>query len=177
MFSGQTQCKGCLLTPRRLFGAERRAIGDLPLVPRKTTNAWIGIEDEIANAERSQIDRAIWHNISADLEANAMEGMTAEQRRGIRLRAAWLAHKFVVGRQKSLTLTCDECGFDPAQLIKGTPVRARSLLDVHHRNPLEEGVRITTLADFALLCPTCHRFEHSLLRARRRTGLAPRTLS
>jgi 5-methylcytosine-specific restriction protein A len=154
-------------TLRPLNDDERRAIGDLPLVPRKTTNAWIGIEDEIANAERSQIDKAIWRNINADLEANAMEGMTAEQKHGIGLRAAWLAQKFVMGRQKSSTLTCDECGFDPAQLIKGTPVRARSLLDVHHRKALEEGVRITTLADFALLCPTCHRFEHSLLRARR----------
>jgi 5-methylcytosine-specific restriction protein A len=125
----------------------------------------------IANAERSQIDKRIWHNIKADLETNAMEGLSAEQRHGIRLKAAWIAQKFVIGRQRSATLTCDECGLDPAHLIKGTPVRAQSLLDVHHRKPLEKGVRVTTMADLALLCPTCHRFEHSLLRANRRSGL------
>jgi hypothetical protein len=43
-------------------------------------------------------------------------------------------------------------------------VRPRSLLDVHHRHPLYEGSRVTTFADFALLRPTGHRFEHALLR-------------
>ncbi len=79
--------------------------------------------------------------------------MTEEQRSGIRLRAAWLAHDFVKGRQRTSTFTCDECGFDPIARTNGTPVRPRSLLDVHHLHPLEEGIRVTTLADFALLCP------------------------
>jgi type I restriction enzyme, R subunit len=40
-------------------------------------------------------------------------------------------------------------------------------------DPLDEGVRYTTLLDFSLLCPTCHRFVHALARARRRRlGLA-----
>jgi 5-methylcytosine-specific restriction protein A len=70
----------------------------------------------------------------------------------------------VLRRQKAGTLICDRCSFDPAALINGAPVRPRSLLDVHHLRPLEEGVRVTTLADFGLFCPTCHRFEHALLR-------------
>ena len=86
----------------------------------------------------------------------------------LRVRAtsnAWIAHKFVMHRQRTGTLTCDKCPFDPAALVNGTGVRPRTLLDVHHLHPLEEGRRVTTLADFALLCPTCHRFEHALLRA------------
>jgi 5-methylcytosine-specific restriction enzyme A len=154
-------------TLRPLNDNERAEIAKLPITARNTTNAWIGIEDEITNAERSDINKEIMRNIDADLKRNAMEGMTAEQKRGVRIRAAWLAQKFVIRRQTSSTLTCDQCGFDPINRVKGTPVRARSLLDVHHRSPLEEGVRVTTLADFILLCPTCHRFEHRMIQASR----------
>jgi hypothetical protein len=55
---------------------------------------------------------------------------------------AWLAHKFVMHREKSGTLTCDRCPFDPATLVNGTGVRPRSLLDVDHLHPLEEGQRV-----------------------------------
>lgn len=37
-------------------------------------------------------------------------------------------------------------------------------LDVHHKYPLDDGLRQTTLADFCLLCPNCHRFVHALMR-------------
>jgi 5-methylcytosine-specific restriction protein A len=94
-----------------------------------------------------------------------MEGISEERRAQFRRRAAWLAHKFVKARQAAGTLVCDKCPFDPATLIAGTAVRPRQLLDVHHLYPMAEGVRVTTVADFALLCPTCHRFEHALLRA------------
>jgi 5-methylcytosine-specific restriction enzyme A len=151
-------------TLRPLNDNERAAIADLPLVPRNTTNAWIGIEDEVTAAERSNINKRIARDIELDLKAAAMEGMSAEQRTKVRLRAAWLAQKFVLQRQKANSLTCDICHFDPTDLINGAPIRPRSLLDVHHLHPLEEGTRVTTLADFTLLCPTCHRFEHALLR-------------
>jgi 5-methylcytosine-specific restriction protein A len=153
-------------TLRPLIDNERAAIADLPLLPRATANAWIGIEDEIAAAERSEVDKKIARDIELDLKATAMEGMTEEQRAKVRLRAAWLAHKFVLQRQKAGRLTCDKCNFDPNALINGAAIRPRSLLDVHHLHPLEEGRRVTTLADFGLLCPTCHRFEHAMLRAK-----------
>jgi 5-methylcytosine-specific restriction enzyme A len=151
-------------TLRPLNDEERAAIEELPLVPRVTLNAWIGIEDEIVAAERCEIDKKIARDIEIDLKGVAMEGMSTEQRTKIRLRSAWLAQKFVIQRQKAGTLTCDKCSFDPTTLINGTAVRPRSLLDVHHKHPLDEGVRVTTLADFSLLCPTCHRFEHAMLR-------------
>jgi 5-methylcytosine-specific restriction protein A len=152
-------------TLRPLNDSERAAIADLPIAPRSTINAWIAIEGEIAAAKGSVIDKRIVANIEADLRATAMEGMTAEQRAKVRLRAAWLAQKFIRQRQKAGKLTCDKCNFDPTHLISGTMVKPRSLLDVHHLHPLDEGIRVTTLADFALLCPTCHRFEHALLKA------------
>jgi 5-methylcytosine-specific restriction protein A len=117
-------------------------------------------------AERSEIDSRIAREIDRDLGSKAAEGMTVEQWTKVRLRAAWLAQRFVRERQKDNSLKCDDCGFDPASRINGTPVKARSLLDVHHLHPLEEGRRVTTLADFRLLCPTCHRLEHALIRAR-----------
>jgi 5-methylcytosine-specific restriction enzyme A len=152
-------------TLRPLNVEERAALANLPLLPRQTSNAWIAIDDEIAAAERSQVDKKISREIGFDLNANAMEGMTAEQAKKIRMRAAWLAHKFVVQRQKSGTLICDDCGFDPATRTNGSVVRPRELLDVHHPHPMDEGVRVTTLADLALLCPNCHRLAHALLRA------------
>ncbi len=152
-------------TLRPINDEERVSIADLPLVHRASSNAWIGIEDDLAAAERSPIEKKIFDNIDIDLKATAMEGMTEEQRAKVRLRAAWLAQRFVFKRQKAGALTCDNCLFDPMHLIKDALIRPRSLLDVHHMHPLDEGSRITTLADFALLCPTCHRYEHALRRA------------
>jgi 5-methylcytosine-specific restriction protein A len=83
----------------------------------------------------------------------------------LRIRAAWVADKFILQRQRAGKLCCDRCGFDPSTRADLSGVRARTLLDVHHKNPLEEGKRYTrpTELDFALYCPTCHRIEHALL--------------
>lgn len=53
---------------------------------------------------------------------------------------------------------------DPKIVLDPKIVNPRSLLDVHHKNPLDEGERYTTIRDFALLCPTCHRVEHQRLK-------------
>src|SRR6266567_8827622 len=78
---------------------------------------------------------------------------------------------YLRGRIRAKTLHCDECGFDPATRVDIQIIRPRSLLDVHHKRPLEEGVRYTTAADFKLLCPTCHRIEHARLKASRRASV------
>jgi 5-methylcytosine-specific restriction protein A len=80
--------------------------------------------------------------------ATAMEGIAAGQRAKVRLRAAWLAQKSVRHRQKAGQLTCDKCIFDPLHMISGTTVKARSLLDVHHLHPLDEGTRVPSLRAF-----------------------------
>lgn len=48
---------------------------------------------------------------------------------------------------------CMRCGLVP---------RVESQLDVHHRNPIAEGERRTTLDDLAVLCANCHRLVHSV---------------
>ena len=151
-------------TLRLLNDEERQAIASLPLAFRPAANAWIAIEDDIKKAERSHIESRIKANIEKDLGASAFEGMTEEQWKKTRLRAAWLAQRFIFERQQTKRLHCDECNFDPASRIGGTGLTPRSLLDVHHMHPLEEGKRLTTFADFRLLCPICHRMEHALMR-------------
>jgi 5-methylcytosine-specific restriction protein A len=36
------------------------------------------------------------------------------------------------------------------------------LFDAHHLEPLATGIRVTRVDDFAVLCPTCHRWAHQL---------------
>ena len=151
-------------TLRPLNDAEQASLADLDLEPVTANNAWIAIEDEFQNAELSDIPKQTERDIERDLAGNALEGMTEERKAKVRKRAAWLADRFVRARMKAGTLTCDECGFDPAQCFPGGGVRPRSLIDVHHKHPLEEGVRYTTVRDFALLCPTCHRIEHARMK-------------
>src|SRR5262245_59125411 len=113
-------------------------------------------------AEQSQINPETIKLINGDIALAALEGMTEEQKTMVRKRAAWLADRFIRRRARTGHLTCDNCGFDPTSKIVNTTVMARSLLDVHHMNPLDEGVRYTTEADFCLVCPNCHRFMHRL---------------
>ncbi len=152
-------------TLRPLNDDERARIADLEIEPLRAENAWIGIADEIAMAERSQISSQLQNQIDRDLALSAMEGMTEEQKRKIRKRAAWLAERYARQRTRESRLLCDDCGFDPQSRTLGTGVKPRSILDVHHKNPLDEGVRVTTLSDFCLLCPNCHRFAHALARS------------
>ncbi len=156
---------------RELNDRQREAIAELELRPVKAENAWIGIEDEFPLAEGSEIDPRTMEVITRDLSDRALEGHSEERRAKLRLRAAWLADKFALERQRSRQLSCDRCKFDPATRPDLNGIRPRSLFDVHHNNPLDEGIRYTTLADFSLLCPTCHRVEHALmaLRDKKRT--------
>jgi 5-methylcytosine-specific restriction protein A len=152
-------------TLRPLTNSERSEIADLALIPKPAANAWVAIEDQIEIAEASDLPENILRDICDDLGDTAREGMSDHQWAKVRRRAAWLAKRFADERRKANNLTCDHCSFDPAERLRGTSIRPRSTLDVHHKNPLQEGRRLTTLADFALLCPTCHRIEHLLLNA------------
>lgn len=163
-------------TLRPLNDEERGMIDELVLLPKEATNAWIAVEDEIRMAEGSSIPKSVVKSIDGDLAGSAMEGVAEDRRAKIRLRAAWLANRFATERRKAGTFFCDKCGFDPTARVLGTSVSARSLLDVHHLNPLDEGKRRTWLKDFSLLCPTCHRFEHRLMEVARKVKASPVTL-
>ena len=149
---------------RPLNDEDRAKLAALVITPRPALNAWVAIEDEAVMAAGSEISEKVERDIGRDLTASAVEGLTEEQRSKVRLRAAWLADSFLRQRRRAGTLTCDECAFDPTKRVAGTRVQPRTLLDVHHRNPLAEGQRYTTTLDFELLCPTCHRFKHAVMR-------------
>lgn len=151
-------------TLRPLNDEERLAIANLPLTRRESPNAWVAIEDEMTMAERSDLPKSIVQQIGKDLSISAPEGMTIQHWVQVRLRAAWVANKFIIKRRRDSTLRCDVCSFDPAVRLAETSINVRSMLDVHHKHPLEEGIRRTDIDDFALLCPTCHRIEHLLLK-------------
>jgi hypothetical protein len=97
-----------------------------------------------------------------------LEGLPTQLRRREYTRASGLVFAFIDQRMLDAALKCERCGFDPNCLCKDTNINPRSLLDVHHKNPLAlGGPRWTELGDLALLCPTCHRFEHAKIRASR----------
>jgi 5-methylcytosine-specific restriction endonuclease McrA len=116
-------------------------------------------------AKRLPIDPQLRMAIDRDLSEPAIEGMSKEYWMRVRTRAAWMAGRFLKDRTQNKSLRCDQCSFDPATRVDVSVIRPRSLLDVHHKHPLEEGVRYTNISDFALLCPTCHRIEHAMLKA------------
>jgi 5-methylcytosine-specific restriction protein A len=153
-------------TLRTLTDDERLLIADLELHQIATANSWIGIEDEFRLAEASEINPEVERAIGRDLAA--LEGMEAERLAKVKRRAAWIADRFIRERQRAGTIICDDCAFDPRDLAVELGVKPRGFLDVHHKNPLDEGIRYTTTADFALLCPTCHRVEHVRLRKSKR---------
>ena len=155
-------------TLRPLADEERKLIDELEIEPVETRNAWIGIEDEFRLAERSEISPDTERSIGRDLAA--LEGMDHERLAKVKRRAAWIADKFIRERQRAGNLACDHCAFDPVKLAAELGVKPRGLLDVHHRSPLDEGVRYTTTAEFELLCPTCHRVEHVRLRRLKRAA-------
>lgn len=149
-------------TLRPFNDAERALIADLEIEPVASGNAWIGIEDEFKLAELSEITPSAQRAIDRDLAA--LEGIEEERLAKIKKRAGWLADRFIRHRVKEGELICDHCKFDPTDLANDLSVKPRGFLDVHHNNPLDEGVRYTTITDFSLLCPTCHRIEHVRLR-------------
>lgn len=152
-------------TLRPLNDKERDLIADLEIRPRAVKHQWISIEDDFHKAAISEIPARIIAQIEQDLRG-AHEGLTEEEIAKRRRRASWLANRFVLRRVAAGRLNCDDCGLNPSDLTAGLPINPRSLLDVHHKHPLCEGERYSTIEDFELLCPTCHRLEHARLRIR-----------
>lgn len=149
---------------RPLDDEHRSRIADLEIVRQDAINAYIALEDEFEFAERSDLSGRLAKLINIDLDSAGWEGETDERSTKVRRRAAWLANKFWMSRVRHDKTQCDLCHFDPKSVVDGTTLKIRSIMDVHHTRPLEEGRRYTTIDDFALLCPTCHRLEHMHLR-------------
>lgn len=138
-------------------------IADLEIRELDAPNFWIAVEQEIYAAERSDVSGKNLAEMERDLR-EALEGETTERKVKLIRRAAKLADDFAKWRAKQGTLHCDDCKFDPTNRPDLAGIKPRSCLDVHHKNPLAEGKRLTTRDDLAILCPTCHRIEHLRLR-------------
>jgi 5-methylcytosine-specific restriction enzyme A len=161
VFSATYQSQNALL--RSVSDRMREEISDLRVQEIPAPNVWIAVEDEVEIASLDNIPSSLQHDINKDL-INALEGEETERKVKLKRRAAWLGQRFWFERKKASTLQCDDCGFDPATKASSAGLPTRSLFDIHHKNPMAEGVRRTTTQDLALLCPTCHRIEHVRLR-------------
>lgn len=162
VFSRVYQSQNALL--RAIDDQGREEISNLEVEEIEVPAVGIALEQDFEMADKSHLASILLRRIEQDL-AFALEGETEERRRKLIKRAAWLADKFIRSRIGAGTLQCDDCNFDPSTRPDLAWLKARSCFDVHHRNPLAEGKRLTGLEDFALLCPTCHRIEHLKLRA------------
>ena len=59
---------------------------------------------------------------------------------------------------KGKKLKCEVCGFD---FEKTYGKLGAGYIEVHHKKPVSEGVRMTDLnSDLAMLCSNCHRMIH-----------------
>jgi hypothetical protein len=73
-------------------------------------------------------------------------------------KAARLAKELARSRSKNGKLTCEACACVPE-----TDYRGLDLIEAHHRTPISKGLRSTSVEDFAMLCPCCHRAVHKLI--------------
>jgi Rad3-related DNA helicase len=88
--------------------------------------------------------RSAWNAREMSFKEGAKkEFVTSAAERDPRLRQAAI---------KKYGLVCMACGLIP---------KATSQIDVHHKNPIAEGERQTTLQDVLLLCANCHRLAHT----------------
>lgn len=86
-----------------------------------------------------------------------------------------IAKKKAAVLKKTGRLACEVCDFESSEAYD-----VEGVIDVHHVVPLHKiGESVTTMADLALVCPTCHRVLHkhrpiltpAELRARRERGM------
>lgn len=164
LHSSLFQSQSAVLRP--LNDEARECLKDLEIVPAPAPNEVLEVNEQIAFAERSQLDSKLLKAFETDL-AGSWEGETVERKVKLIRRAVWLARNFAKDRERQNRLACDACGFDARAIAASEGISRRSCFDVHHRTPIADGRRYSQVADFALLCPTCHRIEHLRMKARR----------
>jgi 5-methylcytosine-specific restriction enzyme A len=126
-----------------------------------TWNQWAHRPGELAAAvalirARGESDQAP-DETGEEEEYEAPEGriLYREHRRYERDRKL-VAEKKKSALKKTGRLACEVCDFESA-----TAFGVDGVIDVHHVMPLHKiGESVTTLADLALVCPTCHRVIH-----------------
>lgn len=87
-------------------------------------------------------------NLSGSVEGERLEVVVSKAERDPALRNAAL-------RKYGAKCMGKDCTFE---------IKHSSQLEVHHLDPIAEGVRKTKLNDLVVLCANCHRLAHHLLR-------------
>jgi 5-methylcytosine-specific restriction protein A len=128
---------------------------------RRVWHDWAHRPDELAQAVALIRARGTSSEVSVDTgedeEYEAPEGriLFREHRRHERNRKLVEKKKAAV-RKKTGRLACEVCDFESAEIYD-----LAGVIDVHHVVPLHQvGEGVTTMADLALVCPTCHRVLH-----------------
>lgn len=120
-------------------------------------------DESLAEAEKERVwANDDWSSLSADIresdcvwsngkgrEVERQEVTTKVPVRDMALRNACLKEK---GR------VCIICGFDGSKVYGKN---FNNVIEVHHKNPVSNGVRVTTTEDLIPVCPNCHRALHS----------------
>lgn len=90
------------------------------------------------------------------LESFASEGRTVTREHLIRERNP----RLIAAKKRSAnSLACEVCGLD---FLARYGELGLDFCEVHHRVPLANGERATTLDDLAIVCSNCHRMLHRL---------------
>jgi 5-methylcytosine-specific restriction protein A len=148
---------------RRLDEHAQSYLQNLEIIEIDAPNYLIALDLQILAAEKSEISNTDLAKMAREL-GKALEGETEERRKKLIRRSAKLANDFAKWRAANNLMFCEHCRFDPSIRTDLRGIKPRSCFDVHHKNPMAEGKRITTFDDLALLCPTCHRIEHIHMR-------------
>lgn len=118
----------------------------------------------LAISNQTDSDEIVGSSYSFDADEMFAEGwqLTARHRfRDRRLR------KRLLSCRDDNSLFCEMCNFVPPRFERSL---RESFFEAHHSLPLAkaEAMRLTKIADMALLCAGCHRFVHKLISSEKR---------
>ncbi len=155
---------------RPLPDEARQAIADLQIEPLSVRHSELVERLDAEKADGSEIPNEVIREIGKDLShLTAWEGMPEERKVIVRKRCAYLAHQFKRSRRRAGRFICDRCQLDPSSILAHIPgAKLGSLLHAHHLIPPSRTIVLTTISDFALLCPTCHAVTHIEMDVARR---------
>jgi hypothetical protein len=146
--------KADLLRIKPAAVAALRDLASSRVVPLRflTPDGWGAILEEAQQKITQTIRERELSQLSADEGKRRYRQSIELERNRLLVKAAKEANR----QDNDGIYRCDVCAFS---------VDRASLFDAHHLYPLRSGERKTTVSQFAVLCPTCHRVAHHEGRA------------
>ncbi len=127
-----------------------------------------GVEEDAAGFDRWSGAAEVDKEPESSPPKEAKEGKWREYRHQRRERKSMRASKLKRALQDQGELRCEACDFK-----FHLPAYREAALEVHHRLPIADGVRVTRLDDLAVLCATCHRLIHAKMRVEQQHVTVP----